>query len=156
MWYDMIYEMWCHHFTSTLSWHMHMHIYIHTFIHTYMQSYIHTYMHTYAYLCIHSQPYIHSYIHILIYICIYTYFINLLIAEIERRILYKSEYWEGFFFIKSLLHLDNPAPNIVGTALLSLISCLERNGSDYNKRYLASDVWLVVIKQFCNYLAYNY
>jgi len=61
-------------------------------------------------------------------------------AEIERRILYKSEYWEGFFYIKSLLHLDNPAPNIVGTALLSLISCLERNGSDYNKKYLASDV----------------
>ena len=101
-----------------------------TYTHTYILTFIHKYLHTY----------IHSYTHILIYMCIHKYVINLLIAEIERRILYKSEYWEGFFFIKSLLHLDNPAPNIVGTALLSLISCLERNGSNYNKRYLAPDV----------------
>jgi len=113
------------------------HLYI---VMTYAYAYIYPYIHTYIHAIIHS--FINIYIHtpIYLYICIHTYFINLLIAEIERRILYKSEYWEGFFFIKSLLHLDNPAPNIVGTALLSLISCLERNGSDYNKRYLASDV----------------
>ena len=104
-----------------------MQSYIHTYMHTYIHKCIHILIHTYAYVYIHSQPYIHkylhtyihSYTHILIYIYMHTYVINLLIAEIERRILYKSEYWEGFFFIKSLLHLDNPAPNIVGTASLS-------------------------------------
>ena len=52
--------------------------------------------------------------------------------EMERRMLYKSEYHERFKFIKPQLHIENPMANIVGTALLTLVSCLERNGSDYN------------------------
>ncbi|KAJ1431794.1 hypothetical protein B484DRAFT_39500 [Ochromonadaceae sp. CCMP2298] len=60
--------------------------------------------------------------------------------EIERRLLYKSEYWDGVSLIKSILHLENPASNIVGTSLLSLVGCLERNGSDFNKQFLASDL----------------
>ena len=43
--------------------------------------------------------------------------------EIERRYLFKmnSNY---------AMHLNAPAPQIVGTSLLSLISCLARNGSN--------------------------
>ena len=47
--------------------------------------------------------------------------------------LYKSEYHERFKFIKPQLHIENPMANIVGTALLTLVSCLERNGTDFNK-----------------------
>lgn len=60
--------------------------------------------------------------------------------EIERRLLFKSEYLEEVSYIKPVLHLDNPAPNIVGTALLSMVACLERNGSDFNFRYRQPDL----------------
>ena len=60
--------------------------------------------------------------------------------EIERRILYKSEYWEGVRYLKPLLHLENPGPNIIGTALLSLVGCLLRNGSDFNTHFRGKDV----------------
>lgn len=61
--------------------------------------------------------------------------------EIERRLLYKSEYYDGVSFIKPLLHLEAPGANIVGTSLLALVACLKRNGTDYNKKYLPADVW---------------
>ena len=60
--------------------------------------------------------------------------------EIERRLLYKSEFFSEVSYIKTLLHLENPSANIVGTSLLALIACLERNGSDYNIKYRPSDV----------------
>jgi hypothetical protein len=59
--------------------------------------------------------------------------------EIERRLLFKSEYYPDHRSIKPLLHLENPSPNIVGTSLLGLITCLARNGSDYNLRYVPKD-----------------
>eukprot|EP00981_Chlorochromonas_danica_P007844 scaffold1884_cov343-Ochromonas_danica.AAC.61 len=49
--------------------------------------------------------------------------------EIERRLLTRSEFYIDHRTIKNSLHLDNPGPNIVGTSLLGLISCLARNGS---------------------------
>lgn len=52
--------------------------------------------------------------------------------EIERRLQYKSEYNVNFRYIKPNLHIENPAPNIVGTALLALVACLARNGTNYN------------------------
>lgn len=55
--------------------------------------------------------------------------------EIERRLLYKSEYFEEVRFLKPILHLENPAPNIVGTSLLALVARLRRNGTDYNLKY---------------------
>ena len=45
--------------------------------------------------------------------------------EIERRLLFRSEHFEDFRTIKPHLHLDAPAPAIVATSLLSLISCLK-------------------------------
>lgn len=60
--------------------------------------------------------------------------------EIERRLLYKSEYYDKVEYMKPILHLDNPAPNIVGTSLLALIACLRRNGTDYNVKYRPDDV----------------
>jgi hypothetical protein len=60
--------------------------------------------------------------------------------EIERRLLYKSEFFEGVSFIKSILHLENPAANIVGTSLLALIACLQRNGTDYNIKFRPAGV----------------
>jgi hypothetical protein len=60
--------------------------------------------------------------------------------EIERRLLYKSEYFKEVSFIKPLLHLEAPAANIVGTSLVALVACLRRNGSDYNVQYRAADV----------------
>jgi hypothetical protein len=60
--------------------------------------------------------------------------------EIERRLLFKSEYYEEVKFTKNNLHLENPAPNIIGTSLLTMISCLQRNGSDFNKKFAAYDV----------------
>ena len=60
--------------------------------------------------------------------------------EIERRLLYKSEFFEEVSYIKNLLHLENPAANIVGTSLLALIACLRRNGTDYNAKYIPPDV----------------
>ena len=48
--------------------------------------------------------------------------------EIERRLLYKSEHWEGRKTIVPNLHLPAPAPALVATSLLSLISCL-KNGT---------------------------
>mmetsp|Transcript_22325 Transcript_22325/g.37347 ORF Transcript_22325/g.37347 Transcript_22325/m.37347 type:complete len:394 (+) Transcript_22325:92-1273(+) len=60
--------------------------------------------------------------------------------EIERRLLYKSEFWDGVSYMKPILHLENPATNIVGTSLLSLVGCLERNGGNFNTQYRAEDV----------------
>jgi hypothetical protein len=60
--------------------------------------------------------------------------------EIERRLLFKSEFFEEVSYIKNLLHLENPGPNIVGTALLAMVACLERNGGDTNLKYQAPDV----------------
>ena len=60
--------------------------------------------------------------------------------EIERRLLYKSEFFEDVRYMKNILHLENPAANIVGTSLLTLIGCLARNGSDYNTKFRALDV----------------
>lgn len=60
--------------------------------------------------------------------------------EIERRLLYKSEYFRDVSFIKPLLHLEAPAANIVGTSLVALVACLRRNGSDYNFQYRPGDV----------------
>lgn len=55
-------------------------------------------------------------------------FIVLEREELERRLLYKSEH-NDHKIIKSQLHLENPSPNIVGTALLVLLACLQRNGN---------------------------
>lgn len=55
--------------------------------------------------------------------------------ELERRLLYKSEFYSGVSFIKPLLHLENPAANIIGTSLVALIACLRRNGTDFNIMY---------------------
>jgi hypothetical protein len=60
--------------------------------------------------------------------------------EIERRLLFKSEYFRDVSYIKPILHLESPAANIVGTSLIALIGCLKRNGSDYNFKYRAGDV----------------
>jgi hypothetical protein len=60
--------------------------------------------------------------------------------EIERRLLFKSEFFEEVRYIKNLMHLENPGPNIVGTALLAMMACLERNGGDTNIKYQATDV----------------
>ena len=60
--------------------------------------------------------------------------------EIERRLLYKSEYYRDVSFIKPLLHLESPAANIIGTSLVALIACLQRNGTEYNLRYRPADV----------------
>jgi len=49
--------------------------------------------------------------------------------EIERRLLFKSEYFADTRSMKALLHLEQPAPGIVTTALLGLIGCLARNTS---------------------------
>ena len=52
--------------------------------------------------------------------------------EIERRLMFKSEY-QGengeatHLYMKHNLHLQNPAPQIVGTSILTLISCLRKN-----------------------------
>ena len=48
--------------------------------------------------------------------------------EIERRLLFKSEHWEDRKTIVPNLHLPAPAPAIVATSLLALISCL-KNGT---------------------------
>lgn len=52
--------------------------------------------------------------------------------EIERRLLFKSEYYAGFRSIKPNLHIEAPSPQIVGTGLLALVACLRRNGTQYN------------------------
>ncbi len=59
--------------------------------------------------------------------------------EIERRLLVKSEYFGGHRTIKPSLHLENPGPNIIGTSLLGLIGCLERNGSEEHLFYRLPD-----------------
>ena len=46
-----------------------------------------------------------------------------------RRLQYKSDHSDEYRIIKPNLHLDNPSPNIVGTALLVLCACLQRNGT---------------------------
>lgn len=48
--------------------------------------------------------------------------------ELERRFLYKTEYAQ-VKWTKYAMHLDSPAPQMIGTSLLSLVSCLRRNGS---------------------------
>lgn len=53
--------------------------------------------------------------------------------ELERRLLYKSEFIADFRSIKPNLHLESPAPNIVATSLLGLIGCLQRNGTAGNE-----------------------
>ncbi len=66
--------------------------------------------------------------------------------EIERRLLFKSEYRVDHRTIKPLLHLENPAPNIIGTSLLGLVACLQRNSTindvstDYRLQYRPPDV----------------
>lgn len=60
--------------------------------------------------------------------------------EIERRLLFKSEYYTEHRTIKNNLHLDGPGPNIVATSLLALISCLSRNSSEYLKEIRAPDI----------------
>ena len=49
--------------------------------------------------------------------------------EIERRLLFKAEHYVPTRNMKPNLHLENPSPNIVATALLTLISCLKKNES---------------------------
>jgi hypothetical protein len=61
--------------------------------------------------------------------------------EIERRLLFKSEYLADHRSIKPLLHLENPAPNVVGTSLLGMITCLARNGSDHHMHFLPKDAY---------------
>ena len=53
--------------------------------------------------------------------------------EIERRLMFKSEYYDKVASMKLKLHLDNPAPQIVATSLLGLISCLAQNRTDFSK-----------------------
>ena len=60
--------------------------------------------------------------------------------EIERRLLYKSEFFSEVSYIKNLLHLENPSANIVGTSLLALVACLVRNGTDHNIKFRPSDI----------------
>lgn len=50
--------------------------------------------------------------------------------EIEHRYLFKSEYAPGHKNVQSHIHLDIPGPQIITTALLAMISCLEKNGSN--------------------------
>lgn len=59
--------------------------------------------------------------------------------EIERRLLWKSEYYPDHRTIKPNLHLENPGPNIVGTSLLGLISCLARNGTNEHPAFRTMD-----------------
>ena len=47
--------------------------------------------------------------------------------EIERRLLFKSEHYAATKTMKVALHLEAPAAQIIGTALLALISCLRKN-----------------------------
>jgi hypothetical protein len=47
--------------------------------------------------------------------------------EIERRLLFRSEHYVTTRSIKPVLHLENPASNIIATSLLVLISCLRKN-----------------------------
>jgi hypothetical protein len=49
--------------------------------------------------------------------------------ELERRMLFKSEFLGDFRVLKPNLHLESPAPNIIATSLLGLIGCLIRNGT---------------------------
>ena len=49
--------------------------------------------------------------------------------EIERRLLFKAEHYIPTRNMKPNLHLETPAPNIIATALLTLISCLKKNES---------------------------
>lgn len=44
--------------------------------------------------------------------------------ELERRLLFRSEFLKDHRTIKPNLHLEAPAPNIVATSLLYLLSCL--------------------------------
>jgi hypothetical protein len=53
--------------------------------------------------------------------------------EIERRLLFKSEHYIKTRSIKSLLHMEQPAANIIATALLTLISCLRKNESSHRQ-----------------------
>lgn len=50
--------------------------------------------------------------------------------EIERRLLFKSEFYKDHRSMKPSLHLESPGPNIVATSLLGLVSCLNLNESD--------------------------
>jgi hypothetical protein len=62
--------------------------------------------------------------------------------EIERRLLFKSEF-SNFKTMKTALHLENPAPQIVGTSLLNLIGCLRKNdtSTDYFNEALSKTKW---------------
>lgn len=59
--------------------------------------------------------------------------------EIERRLLFKSEYFFNYRTMKPSLHLENPGPNIVGTSLLGLIGCLQRNGTELGRKFTPFD-----------------
>lgn len=45
--------------------------------------------------------------------------------EMERRLLYRSEFWSEYRSIKPNLHLEAPAPNIIATSMLYLLGCLQ-------------------------------
>jgi hypothetical protein len=47
--------------------------------------------------------------------------------EMERRLLFRSEYNEQYRTLKPILHLEMPAQSIISTALVGLASCLMRN-----------------------------
>lgn len=67
--------------------------------------------------------------------------------EIERRLLIKSEYYGDHRTMKPNLHLENPAPNIVGTSLLGLISCLARNGSNEHNQFRMKEAMAKYVTQ---------
>jgi hypothetical protein len=50
--------------------------------------------------------------------------------EIERRLLFKSEFSPVFKSVHNALHLESPAPNIVACSLLILVGCLSQNISN--------------------------
>lgn len=61
--------------------------------------------------------------------------------EIERRLLFKSESTPETATIKYTLHLANPGPTVVATALLGLISCLTKNNSEVSAGIAPFDVF---------------
>jgi hypothetical protein len=61
--------------------------------------------------------------------------------EIERRLMFKSEHNPQYRTMKFMLHLENPAPQIIATSLLGLITCLTRNSSTANAISISSNVF---------------
>jgi len=50
--------------------------------------------------------------------------------EIEHRLLFKSEFSPYHKNMNTHIHLDIPGPQIISTALLAMVACIARNGSD--------------------------